>query len=212
MYTKIIKFAKYFQKFFKRNKTKNMTYSNYQQYLDHQKEKTLDPVRQKKWLGEEWKNKMDEFEISFNRHKNIISEAKKALCIGARTGQEVQVLKDWGIDAVGVDLVPFPPLVLEGDFHNLPFKKNTFDFVFSNTYDHSLYPEKFIHEIERVLAPGGHVLLHFQLNTPIRSDGYDVTYVASSKEVLQYFGPHNIVVNQSMPNCLSMNWELLLKK
>ena len=30
-------------------------YQEYDDYVDHQKEKTLDPVRRKKWLGEEWK-------------------------------------------------------------------------------------------------------------------------------------------------------------
>ncbi len=29
-------------------------YETYDDYVEHQKEKTLDPVRRKKWLGEEW--------------------------------------------------------------------------------------------------------------------------------------------------------------
>ena len=32
-------------------------YGSYQEYLDHQKAKTLDPVRREKWLNDEWQEK-----------------------------------------------------------------------------------------------------------------------------------------------------------
>ena len=43
------------------------------------------------------------------------------------------------------------PLVELGDMHNLKYDDKTFNFVFSNILDHSLYPQKSISEIERVL-------------------------------------------------------------
>src|SRR3546814_13796700 len=31
-------------------------YASYDEYLAHQKTKTLDPIRREKWLGEEWRS------------------------------------------------------------------------------------------------------------------------------------------------------------
>ena len=78
-------------------------YKDYNKYLNHQKEKTLDPVRRQKWLNEEWQLKIDGFIQAFNPHKKYIAKSK-SLCIGARTGQEVVALNQMGADAVGIDI------------------------------------------------------------------------------------------------------------
>ena len=67
-----------------------------------------------------------------------------------------------GKDAIGIDLVPCEPLVIEGDFHDLSFSDGSFDFVFSNVFDHALYPDKFLKEISRVLSNRGTAILHLQ--------------------------------------------------
>ena len=41
----------------------------------------------------------------------------------------------------------------EGDVHDLQFADASQDFVFSNIFDHVLFPQKFIAEIKRVLKP-----------------------------------------------------------
>ncbi|CAH2041072.1 unnamed protein product, partial [Thlaspi arvense] len=49
--------------------------------------------------------------------RGLLFNESKALCIGARVGQEVEALRRVGVsDSVGIDLVPYPPLVLQGDF------------------------------------------------------------------------------------------------
>ena len=75
----------------------------------------------------------------------------KCLCFGARTGQEVVALNEIGMEAKGIDIVPQEPYVIKGDIHDAPFVDDTFDFVFTNIVDHSIYPQKFMSEIERVL-------------------------------------------------------------
>jgi len=147
--------------------TKN---DKYIEYINLQKEKTTDPVRRKKWLSTLWPRFLTGFKKIFNKHIDYIGDS--CLCIGARTGQEVQALIDLNRDAIGIDLVAHEPLVIEGDFHNLNFNNNSFDFIFSNVIDHALYPSKFCSEIIRVLKPGGVVLLHLQVNIP--SDKYGV--------------------------------------
>ncbi|KAJ6897544.1 S-adenosyl-L-methionine-dependent methyltransferases superfamily protein [Populus alba x Populus x berolinensis] len=78
-----------------------------------------------------------------------------------------------------MDLVPYPPLVVEGDFHRQPFDDGTFDFEFSNVFDHALFPDKFVGEIERTLKPGGICVLHVALSR--RADKYSANDLYSVK-------------------------------
>nr|GEW33605.1 S-adenosyl-L-methionine-dependent methyltransferases superfamily protein [Tanacetum cinerariifolium] len=87
------------------------------------------------------------------------------LAIVASTNQEVEALKRVGVnDSIGLDLVPHLPNVIKGDFHHKPFNDGTFDFEFSNVFDHVLYPDKFAGEIKRTLKPGGICVLHVALS------------------------------------------------
>ena len=69
------------------------------------------------------------------------------------------------IKAIGIDIVEQLPHVIKGDIHDIPFDDNTFDFVFTNIFDHSIYPEKFISEIERILKPNGYCLIQLEIKT-----------------------------------------------
>lgn len=120
------------------------------------------------------------------KQKNLLSNQSKALCVGARVGQEVEALKRIGVsDSVGIDLVPYPPLVIKGDFHKQPFDDETFDFEFSNVFDHALYPNKFVMEIERTLTPGGVCVLHVALSR--RADKYSANDLYSVKPLVKMF-------------------------
>lgn len=189
---------------------KTHNYNNYEDYLNHQKTKTLDPVKRKKWLNEEWELKLKGFQKVFSRFSSVLG--KKALCIGARTGQEVVALKNLGVEAIGIDLVPHGENVLQGDMHSLDFPDNGFDFVFSNVFDHSLDPSKKISEIERVLNVGGHALLQFQIG--IDQDRYtEVEIDLVDHDILPLFQQSFCVVNKNIArNFAGMNYEILMKK
>ena len=183
----------------------------YIKYVNLQKEKTTDPIRREKWLNNEWSSKLEGFKNVFNKHINYIGH--RCLCIGARTGQEVQALKDLNKDAIGIDLVGCPPLVIEGDFHNLSFNDNSFDFIFSNALDHSLYPSKFCSEMIRVLKPGGTVLLHLQVDVP--NDKYGVFDIKNIQTDVYNRLPSNIEIikstNISYKEFHTLNREVLIK-
>jgi SAM-dependent methyltransferase len=183
-------------------------YANYEDYVNHQKEKTLDPVRRKKWIEDEWLMKIEMFTEIFKRHSDIVKG--KALCVCARMGHEVSVLQSLGVDAIGMDLVPHLPLVEEGDMHNLKYDDNTFDFVFSNSFDHSLEPDKMISEIERVLKPGGHALLQFQFNV---ADNYAETKLKDINPVINLISSSEVVLNAKIPpsKCPTYHWEVVFK-
>ncbi len=183
----------------------------YSQYIDLQKHKTCDPERRKKWLTEEWGLKLNGFKKIFNN--NIEFVGQQCLCIGARTGQEVQALMDMGKDAIGIDLVPHEPLVKEGDFHNLTDENETFDFVFTNVFDHALYPEKFSSEAFRVLKKGGYGLFHLQVNVP--NDEYGVNDVNDlNKDFLDFFTEKEVIKKTRIfySEFSTFNCEIVLKK
>jgi SAM-dependent methyltransferase len=139
-------------------------HATYQDYIDFQKKKTEDPNRRSKWLGEEWDLKVNGFTEEFKRFSVLLRPDSKVLCLGARTGQEVVALKSLGItDVIGIDIVPHEPHVFYGDIHDLKYDGETFDFVYTNVLDHSLYPKKMVSEIERVLKQDGYALLQTQL-------------------------------------------------
>ncbi|KAH0991790.1 hypothetical protein GBA52_003273 [Prunus armeniaca] len=95
------------------------------------------------------------------------------------------------VDSVGIDLVPYPPLVVKGDFHNQPFGNDTFDFEFSNVFDHALLPDKFVAEIERTLKPRGVCVLHVAVAR--RTDKYSANDLFSIKPLVEMFRRSELV-------------------
>src|SRR3546814_15510723 len=63
-------------------------YAYYDEYLAHQKSKTLDPIRREKCLGEACSSKLDGFKSTFRRTDAVIHGCQTALCPAARTGTE----------------------------------------------------------------------------------------------------------------------------
>lgn len=159
--------------------------SDYAKYVSHQTSKTRDPQRVAKWTGEEWEPKLNGFRELFGRYAEDLRAEMSALCIGARTGQEVVALKELGLDAIGIDLVAFPPHVREGDMHELPFPDQSFDFVFCNVLDHSPQPEKAIGEIERVCRAGGISLVFLQVG--ILVDEFSENVIFDGSKVAELF-------------------------
>ncbi|KAL0364258.1 UNVERIFIED_CONTAM: hypothetical protein Sangu_0523400 [Sesamum angustifolium] len=87
-------------------------YSSYDSYIHHQLNKTLNPKLRKIWTTRDWDRKIRVFTEFFDhlKQKGLLSNSSKALCVGARMGQEVEALKRVGcVDSVGIDLVPSPP-------------------------------------------------------------------------------------------------------
>ncbi|ESQ34159.1 hypothetical protein EUTSA_v10009505mg [Eutrema salsugineum] len=169
-------------------------YTSYEYYIQRQLNKTLNPRLRTLWMTRDWDRKIKVFSRFFQdlKRQKLLSNGSKCLCVGARVGQEVEALKRVGVtDSVGMDLVPYPPLVVKGDFHHQPFDDETFDFEFSNVFDHALYPEKFVGEIERTLRPGGLCVLHVALST--RSDKYSANDLYSVEALVRLFRRSEVV-------------------
>ncbi|CAI9278231.1 unnamed protein product [Lactuca saligna] len=174
-------------------------YTSYDNYIHHQLQKTTNPRLREIWTTRDWDRKIRVFTQFFSdlKHKNLLSNSSKALCVGARVGQEVEALKRVGVwDSIGLDLVPYPPLVIEGDFHRQPFDDETFDFEFSNVFDHALYPDKFVGEIQRTLKLGGICVLHVALSR--RSDKYSANDLYSVEPLIKLFNGSDFLYSRKV--------------
>tara|TARA_Y100001970_G_C13856228_1_gene661837 strand:- start:25 stop:672 length:648 start_codon:yes stop_codon:yes gene_type:complete len=186
-------------------------HKKYEDYVNKQLEKTLDPNRIKKWKGEEWQIKVDGFRHLFKRNEEFLQNKKNSICLGARTGQEVFVLRELGLESVGIDLVEFPPYTIKGDIHNIEFDDEKFDLVFSNILDHSIYLEKFISEMERVCLKNGIIILNIQLNKP--GDDYSENIINDTEPIIEMMKNSTLIKNRKIKNTFdSMNRELVFKK
>ena len=64
-------------------------YDKYEDYINHQKEKSCDPKRIKKRLNDEWRSKIEVFKDHFKFHAHLLNPEDRIACLAARTGQEV---------------------------------------------------------------------------------------------------------------------------
>jgi len=184
---------------------------SYKQYIDHQKIKTKDPVKIKKWLGSEWEVKYQGFKEIYARNDKYIIDKKNAICLGSRTGQEVKALCDIGVDAIGIDLVEFPPYTIKGDIHNLEYNDEKFDLIFTNIIDHSLYPKVFCSEMQRVCSKNGIIIIHFQLGEV--NDIYTETIINNPKKIISFFNEVELLESRMIKNSHDyLDWELIFKK
>lgn len=187
-------------------------YENYDQYISKQLNKTLNSRLRRIWTTRDWDRKIRVFASFFNNlvSNEFLSNSSRSLCIGARVGQEVVALREIGVsDAVGMDLVPYPPLVVKGDFHNQPFLDESFDFEFSNVFDHALYPEKFVGEVERTLKVGGVCVLHVALKR--KGDKYSANDLYSVDALIKLFRV-STVARVTQIDGFGLDTEVVLRK
>ena len=90
---------------------------------------------------------------------------RKVLDIGAADGALIKYIQKNSppdTEVTGVDLAPKSPEVIQADCTKLPFESGSFDTVFSSdVIEHLATADlaKFMQEAERVLRPGGHLIL-----------------------------------------------------
>lgn len=105
----------------------------------------------------------------------------KYLDIGCGTGNYLKALTDKGVNIIGVDpsevmlkqarLKNPTSEIIQGSAENIPFPDNTFDGAIALfTFHHWLDKQKSLHELNRVLKPGSHLV--FLSFTPEQLEGY----------------------------------------
>jgi len=191
---------------------------NYEDYLKLQKEKTEDPERRKKWEGKLNENTI-KFIPTFEQYLEDLSDYKDDLvyCLGARTGEEALALKRLGFKkALGTDLVPYLNHVIKDDIHDMQFENNSVGLFYTNIFDHSIDPKKFLSEIFRCLKPGGKAFFQLQIGSQL--DKYGVLFIDNPRdfEILSSqtgFSIYKTEQNKVLtPHNHGLNWNVILEK
>jgi hypothetical protein len=156
-------------------------YSSYQDYLTHQAEKTNNPELPKRHQLN-WDRTVIAFRKTFEILKPILPHDAVGLCLGARCGEEVAALRSLGYqNTYGIDIVPHPPLVRQGDMNRVECRDHSYDFLFSNAIDHAYDIETFLGEVNRIARPTATVLFHVALN---HFGNYESIVVESADELI----------------------------
>jgi len=159
-------------------------YKNYNTYIEHQKAKFF--VFQES-VEKGFEKRTIKFKNNFSKIDNF--SQKNILCLGSRSGAEVKAFRELGALGVGIDLV-YPKnnqYVHYGDFHNIPYPDNVFDYVFTNVLDHMYDPKLLFSEVKRVMKNNAIFIVDIIKGY---KEGYDLkgeheSYVWADKESLR---------------------------
>lgn len=137
-------------------------YASYQEYVIHQSQKFDETLKATGgWANHIILDYRKKFYRRFKYLEHFLEKSSKILCLGARQGTEVEVLRDLGYkNAIGLDLNPGPenPYVKIGDFMALDYPDGSIDMVYSNCVDHAFDLDKYFQEHARVVRPGGYAI------------------------------------------------------
>jgi SAM-dependent methyltransferase len=166
-------------------------YSDYNKYLESQKEKTLGHLSNKKIMCSD--RKLVNRFFNRNLHLKTINSAGKVLCLGARSGVEVEAFIKLGYDAIGIDLIECKPYVIVMDMMNMKFDYK-FDIIYTNSIDHCFDIIKFIEQIKNNLNDNGIVVIDFIHNKHCGVGGYEAVNLGTTPDLIQYFINANFIL------------------
>lgn len=137
-------------------------YQNYTEYTTHQAQKYREILNLHggftNYTVVSWRQKF------FRRFRHLVTRLPQSatiVCLGARQGTEVEVLRDMGFsNAYGVDLNPGPnnPYVHKGDFMKLDVHPMSVEALYTNCIDHVFDLDMFLREHVRILTTDGYAL------------------------------------------------------
>jgi len=164
-------------------------YSDYDEYLTHQKQKLDEMLKMKGgFSNEDLMNFRVQFYLRFRHLPALLPPEAKILCMGARQGTEVEVLRDLGFaNAQGIDLNPGPenPWVKPGDFMHLDYPDSSLDLLYTNCVDHAFDLDAFFGEHARAMKPDGYVLYDIGVSMEDGSGPFEAVSWKRSEDIFQ---------------------------
>jgi SAM-dependent methyltransferase len=96
-----------------------------------------------------------------------------ALDLGGGDGRLHAPLTARGYTYVNLDITPSGPCAVRGDAHDIPFPQSSFDLVVScDSLEHFHDPLTVLREVQRVLKPGGTLVIWVPFLHPFHSTDY----------------------------------------
>lgn len=141
---------------------------SYDDYVYMQGRKFRDKKEQMK-IAENTEKRKKKFKQIFTNAKPFLNKGS-LLCLGARTGDEVIIARSMGFKpCIGIDLYPIGKEVIKADWHNIPFKDNSFNNAYTNSMDHCYDIKLLAEETKRVLRPDGKFYFQLERKKKIKS-------------------------------------------
>jgi SAM-dependent methyltransferase len=164
-------------------------YADYDEYLTHQKLKLDEMLKMKGgFSNEDLMNFRVRFYLRFRHLPLILPRDARILCMGARQGTEVEVLRDLGFaNAQGIDLNPGPdnPWVKPGDFMRLDYPDSSLDLLYTNCVDHAFDLDAFFDEHRRAMKPNGFILYDIGVNMEEGAGPFEAVAWKRSEDIFQ---------------------------
>lgn len=156
---------------------------SYDEYLAHQVGKKLSQDKVT-YARERFAYDLPRFKERFATYKAFIGG--NIICLGARLGTEVRALRDLGHEnAIGIDIGRYDEteeLVIYMDMMKMDYADHTFDFSYTNSFDHAFDPQDFIKEVSRVMKPGSFSLFDISGSESDQRVGGDHIWIAETWE------------------------------
>jgi SAM-dependent methyltransferase len=169
-------------------------YASYEEYLTHQKLKLEEMLKMYGgFRGEDIFNYRRRFYARFKHLPRLLPRDARILCLGARQGTEVEVLRDLGFrNAWGIDLNPGPdnPFVRPGDFMKLDAPDDSLDLIYSNCVDHAFDLPGFFREHARALKPDGYAIYDLGVNMEEGGGAFEAVAWDRTEDVFQMLLRH----------------------
>ena len=115
----------------------------------------------------------------------------KVLCVGCRNNHELNRFEEFGCkDIIGIDLHSNDPRIRVMDMHYLEFSNSTFDIIYcSHTLENALDPEKAAYGFERVVKPGGCIVIEVSMRIGEPSESTENVVTVKDREGNQKIVP-----------------------
>ena len=138
-------------------------YRSYESYLKHQQAKIRERPETVQRFDEELALVLPQ------RISDLPLEQARVVCIASRRGGEVRAFRSLGAFAWGVDIAPGSDNAYTafGDMHDLKeIPERSVDIVYTNSLDHAYDIQASLRAVDRILAPGGTLILELLARNP----------------------------------------------